>query len=170
MEAASRAWRVIIGVFQEWGNDPYEQRSGQLWLPMRKLRDRVQIIWEQRFGRTVEDFLRSTGEIPGLKSEDLRASFQTPGASHTPSVPETTVFSTEAVAFPPDEIPLDNTINNNVFSLSRDPKSRRGFDFMPMLFNLVDSSMSEDLSNVDMESWNEAEQYFNLELDMLGQI
>jgi len=169
-EIASRAWRVIIGVFQEWGNDPYEQRSGQLWLPMRKLRDRVQMIWEDRFGTTVEDFLRNADATPGLTPEDLRIPFPSPGAPQKPLVPETTAtYLTEAVPLPQDEIPFDSSTDNNMSSLSRDPK-RRAFNFMPMLFNLVDSSMPEDLTNVDMESWNETEQYFNLELDRLGQI
>jgi hypothetical protein len=170
IEVASRAWRVIIGAFQEWGNDPYEQRSGLLWLPMRKLRDRVKMVWEERFGRTVEDFLGSTNNTTGLTPEDLTVFPYSAELSQAPLAPEAMMYPAEAVPFPQDEIPFDNSINTNKFSMSKDPNARPRFNFMPMLFNLVDSSAPEDLTNIDMESWNETEQYFNLELDRLGQI
>jgi len=48
----------------------------------------------------------------------------------------------------------------------------RGFSLMPQLFDMTDDSWeatSGELGNFDLEGWNQTEQYFNLELDSMGQ-
>lgn len=169
----SRAWRVIIGAFQEWGSDPYEQRTGLLWQPMRKLKQRVQGIWEGSYGRTVEDLLQTTDKITGNLLDPRQPTAFTNLAMNGTQVPS--ALNSEPMYLGDGNISTQQnaTFRNSMVLNSNsaiDPQARQAFNFMPMLFNLVDSTVAEDLTNIDMESWEQTELYFNMELDRLGQI
>jgi hypothetical protein len=186
LSVSSRAWRAINGIFKDWGNDPNEQRSGQLWLPMRKLRDRVRTIWEEYNHMTVEQLLSSTADAsPNTGNSESPPFFYHGVSTNNSSSNGETVPTPPDLSLPFEPEPDVLQLQEQLFAFDIPAESSRithqgnagatayrGFSLMPQLFDMTDDSWeatSGDLRNFDLEGWNQTEQYFNLELDSMGQ-
>jgi hypothetical protein len=186
LSVAARAWRAINGIFKDWGNDPNEQRSGQLWLPMRKLRDRVRTVWEEFNHMTVDELLSSTADASPNTSNSESPPFiyrgvctnssslngeTLPTPPDLPYEPEPDILQLQEQLFAFD-IPAETARIPHSGSAGATAYPYRGFSLMPQLFDMTDDSWEatpDDLRNFDLEGWNQTEQYFNLELDRMGQ-